>query len=94
MCHPPHAIIAANGAKVPHLDNRHGRRESRQYQPPIIEDVEELMQEKFERFDPKPPVPTTPATDEDSNLPPQEAAAAGQDVICVLCAEVRICEHN
>ena len=48
------AIIAANGAKVEHLDNRTGRRKSKPYQPPRIEAVEELLKTRFERFDPAP----------------------------------------
>jgi hypothetical protein len=37
------AILAANGAKVPELDQRRGRRQTKPYTPPVIEAVEELM---------------------------------------------------
>ena len=51
------AIIAADGAKVRHLDNRQGRRRSKPYQPPHIEAVEELLKARFERLDPTPVAP-------------------------------------
>ena len=38
------AIIAAKGAKVEKLDNRKGRRQTKEYKPPRIEEVEVLLQ--------------------------------------------------
>ena len=60
------AIIAAKGAKVEHLDNRRGRRQSKPYQAPRIEAVEELLKARFERFDPTPTAPET------ASLPPKK----------------------
>ena len=45
-------IIAAEGAKVPELDNRRGRCQSKPYEPPRIKLVEELTEAKFRRLDP------------------------------------------
>ena len=47
------------GAKVKHLDNRHGRRESKAYEPPHSAAVEELSKARFERLDPTPEAPQT-----------------------------------
>ena len=60
------AIIKAKGAKVEHLDNRRGRRQSKPYQPARIEAVEEIRQARFERFDPTPTAPET------TSLPPKK----------------------
>ena len=59
------AVIAAKGAKVEHLDNRTGRRESKPYVPPRCAAVEELLQARFERFDPTPVAA-------DGHLPPKK----------------------
>lgn len=61
------AIIEAKGAKVEWLDNRKGRRQSKPYQPPRIEAVEELMKARFERFE-----SMTPTTVPDAALPPKK----------------------
>ena len=61
------AIIEAKGAKVESLDNRKGRRQSKPYEPPRIQAVEELMKARFERFD-----PPTPVTAPDAALPPKK----------------------
>ena len=63
------AVIAAKGAKVEHLDNRKGRRQSKPYVPPHCAAVEELMKARFERFDPAPVV--TPVAAE-AHLPPKK----------------------
>ena len=63
------AIIAVKGAKVQHLDNRRGRRQSKPYQPARIEAVEELRQARFERFDP------THAAPEATSLPPTRSGS-------------------
>ena len=53
-------IMFAKGAKVVHLDNRRGRRQSKWYKAPRIEAVEEYLQARYERFDPVPvATPTT-----------------------------------
>ena len=49
------AIIAAKGAKVEKLDNRKGRRQTKEYKPPRIEEVEVLLQARFELLDPPSP---------------------------------------
>jgi hypothetical protein len=58
--------MAAKGAKVQHLDNRRGRRQSKPYQAPRSEAVEELRKARFERLDPAPTAPET------TSLPPKK----------------------
>jgi len=59
------AVIAAKGAKVEHLDNRTGRRKSKPYMPPRCAAADELLQARFERFDPTPVMA-------DAHLPPKK----------------------
>jgi hypothetical protein len=67
------AIIEAKGAKVEHLDNRKGRRQTRPYEPPRIEKVEELMKARFERFEREARVM---APEGDAALPPKKRQRA------------------
>ena len=78
------AIIEAKGAKVAHLDNRRGRRQSKPYQPPRSEAVEELTKARYERFDPTPVEPQT------NPLPPKSVSARDSDAtrVCGACASL------
>lgn len=84
------AIIAAKGAKVEKLDNRKGRRQTKEYKPPRIEEVEVLLQARFELLDPPSPSrqassssqqAPAPAPQAQSTLPPKKRTrqAAAQE---------------